>query len=513
MTHYSDFGLTSWPVVRMPPRNRRSKAKPIQTSASAHRVHPNGPISGCHDSRANAGPHPIHSLPLEILSQIFNLALHIDFTAVAELHETSRHSERHLQIFNPLVLCAVCSSWRSLGFATPRLWRRVFIHIPPELEKAQDKKQAADLVQWIERACSLPLALHISCDFQEGLPQYATASKNSLLSVVNDYAARWESLYVQHVVTTLQLGPSPTLPLTLFQSETWHRFLWKTIALSFPVDEFPFAELTHFQVHDHYSVSCENIFMKTPKLVQLSISVVSLPVSLGGCMIHHNLVTFSLKMSNGSDRLLNRLSLPSLRDMFIKQVSSEHIEPLLNCFTQSSCSLSKLEVYGLNLSPDDVLNVLAHRSCNSLTSLTILEPCGSQRKRKLVDDDVLRRLALHQDDSLCPHLKFLTIDCATECSLSVLLKLVESRVGCLADLQPPDEPIQYLHLRSIKRLNDVRKLDEIGKGSGMEYARRRYREVASHYYSQYFYSVLFEKQGLQRKQLLINHGGFFFHLD
>jgi hypothetical protein len=478
------------------------------------------PCNRCHDSHANAGPHPIHSLPLEILSQIFILALHIDFTAVAELHETSRHGERHLQIFNPLVLCAVCSSWRSLAFTTPRLWRRVFIHIPRKLNKTQAKKQAADLVQWIERARSLPLALHISCDFQrQARPPYLTASKHPLISVVNDYAARWESLYVQHVVTTLQLGPSPTLPLTLFQNETWSSFFWKMTVFfyphDFPIDEFPFAELTHYQVHDSYSVSCDNIFMKTPKLVQLSISVVSLPASLGGCMIHHNLVTFSLRVSPESGRLLNRLSLPSLRDMFITDVSSEHIQPLLNFFTRSSCSLNKLEVYGQNLSPDDILNILAHRSCNSLTSLKILEPCGL-RKRELVDDNVLLRLALHQDDSLCPHLKFLTIDCVTECSLSALLKLVESRVGCLTNLQPPDEPIQYLHLRNIKHLSDVRKLVAVGKGSGMKYARRRYREVPghlSHCPYQYFYSVLFEKQGLQRKQLSVNHGGFFFHLD
>ena len=160
--------------ARMPPRKRRLEARPIQTSASAQRihkdspnvVHPNSPIAGCRDSCANdPAPRPIHSLPPEILSQIFILTLHIDFAAVAELHETPRHSERHLQIFNPLVLCAVCSSWRSLAFATPRLWRRVFIHIPLNLKKGQAEKQTASLIQWIERAHSLPLALHISCDY------------------------------------------------------------------------------------------------------------------------------------------------------------------------------------------------------------------------------------------------------------------------------------------------------------------------------------------------------------
>ena len=225
-------------------------------------------------------------------------------------------------------------------------------------------------------------------------------------------------------------------------------------------------------------------------------------------------------MSPDSYCLLSRISLPSLRDMSLKEVLSRDIQPLLNFFTRSSCSLGKLEVYGQKLSPGNLLNLLAHRSCDSLTSLKILEPHDSatsqwERELELVDDHVLRRLALHQNDSLCPHLKFLTLDCGTECSPEALLKIVESRVGYLTDQHLPDEPTQYLHLRSIKHLSDGLKLDEVGKGSGMEYTRRRYREVCNKpdERGQYFYSVLLQKQGSQRRQLLVNHGGFFFDFD
>ncbi len=483
----------------------------MQRSASARRVHrdaendvhPNGPQV--------AAPHPIYSLPLEILSQIFILTLHIDSAATAELHETSRHSERHLQIFNPLVLCAVCSSWRSLAFSTPQLWQRVFIHFPASLEKAQAEKRAADLIQWIERARLLPLALHISCYYH--LDWISRHRVDPFLSVVDNYATRWESLYLQDAFKALQLGPSPTLPSTLFLFDDFWKVLTSLLYDEPTFENLPWAELTRLR-NDH-QISCERILVKSPKLVQLSISVPSF--TFGGQIILHNLVTFSLGMGHASRNLLNRLSLPNLRDLFLKQVSLADIQPLLDFFTRSSCSLSKLEVYGQDLPPDDLLNLLAHRSCDSLTSLKILEHCDpatSQLKRELVDDHVLRRLALHQNDSLCPHLNFLTIDCATECSLSALLKIVESRVGCLTDWQLSDDPIQYLHLRNIKHLNDVRKIDEVGKGSGMEHTRRRYREVGSdNDRGQYFYSVFFRKQGLQRRQLLVNHGGFFFDLD
>ncbi|KAF8336007.1 hypothetical protein F5887DRAFT_988258, partial [Amanita rubescens] len=484
----------------------------MPTSASARRVHrdaqndvhPNGPQI--------VAPRPIRSLPVEILSQIFILTLHIDFAATAELHETPRHSGRRLQIFNPLVLCAVCSSWRSLAVSTPQLWQRVFIHFPLSLEKAQAEKRAADLIQWIQRARSLPLALHISCnhDLYEG-PPFLSVLCTPFLSVINEY--RWESLYLQGRFTALQLGPSPNLSLTLFKNDKWHLSLWKIFSPNH--ENFPWAELTHLR-EDNRDNYYQTLLMKCPKLVQLSISIPS--YSFGAPMVH-NLVTFSLKMNFNSCYLLDRITLPSLRDMFIKEVSSRDIQLLLNFFTRSSCSLGKLEVYGRKLSPENLLNLLSHRSCDSLTSLKILEPyhpAASQWKRESVDDHVLQRLALHQNDSLCPHLKFLTLDCATECSQEALLKIVESQVGYLTDQHLPDEPIQYLHLRSIKHLSDVRKLDEVGKGSGMEFTRRRYREAddePTNERGQYFYSVLLQKQGLQRRQVLVNHGGFFFDLD
>ena len=495
----------------MPPRKRNSKTKPIRTSTSTRRarrdpqnnVHPQDPgLASCRDLRADTAIHPIHSLPPEILGQIFIFSLHIDSVAAAELHETLRHSGRHLQIFNPLVLCAVCSSWRSLAFATSQLWQRVYIHIPPSLKKAQAKRQATDLVRWIERSRSLPLALYISC---ENYP-HGIVPNVPIISVLNDYAIRWKSVYFRDHYTTLQLRTSPMVPqLTLFQSEKWHIFLLQ-ISFRYHVvvlDPFSWAELTHLQLHDHYinRQRVELIFMKSPKLVQLSIAVHPefQPFGDSMSMILHNLVAFSLKMSCGSGYLLNHLSLPFLRDMFINRVSSQDIQPLLNFFTRSSCSLSKLEFYVQNLLPEDVLNILAHTSCHSLTSLKIFKSYSPQ-ERVSVDDGVFQRLTLHQDDSLCPRLKFLTIDCTIECSPSALLKMVDSRVGYLTD-----EPIQYLHFRSIKCLSDATKLDEVGKKSGMEYTRRRH-DHRGHYFD----SVLLQKQGLERTQLLVNHGGFIF---
>ena len=465
----------------MPPRKRRSKAKPtVQTVV----------------------PHPIHFLPREIIGQIFILTVDIDSATAAELHEKSRDRNGHLQIFNPLVLCAVCQSWRFLAFATPQLWQRVFINIPLNLKEAQAEKRAIDLVQWIERSRSLPLSLHISWD-----PRSGGFRDAPIVSVLDDYAIRWESIYFRDRHTALQLRPPPMTPLT-FHSFAFLRQICNFYYMPLKDHKLPWAQVTHLKLHGYiHAQGAETIFTQCTKLVQLSISVDSSSLTFLGSIILHNLVSFSMKTPYGYLRyLLNHVSSPSLRDMFIDGVLPGDIQPLLSFFTRSSCTLDKLEICGRSLSSRDHLNVLAHRSCNSLTSLKILDACDSmvsEQQRGLVDDEVLQRLTLHHDGSLCPHLQFLTIGCSIECSPSPLLKMVESRVGSHTD-QLPDEPIQHVHLQRIKCRNDFLKLDEVGKGSGMEYTHH----VDQH--DQYFYSFLLQKQGLQRERLLVNHGDFFF---
>ncbi|KAF8332521.1 hypothetical protein F5887DRAFT_894478, partial [Amanita rubescens] len=102
-------------------------------------------------------PTTIHSLPLEILSEIFIFALPTD----QELYRRSQSYEGRNMIYPTLVFCAVCSSWRFLAFSTPRLWNTVLIHIPHDINEAQAKRKATHLAQWIERSCSLPITLHI----------------------------------------------------------------------------------------------------------------------------------------------------------------------------------------------------------------------------------------------------------------------------------------------------------------------------------------------------------------
>ena len=119
----------------------------------------------------------------------------------------------------------------------------------------------------------------------------------------------------------------------------------------------------------------------------------------------------------------------------------------------------------------DLVQIMAHRSCQFLTSLSISQWQSPYSPEALITNELLRTLTLvHHDDSVCTHLKSLTLYCRTsEALLPALLDMVESRIGSDTG-QPPEGLLQELrlHINSDHEEN----LDEIVKRSTMEYENR-----------------------------------------
>ena len=509
----------------MPP----PKQEPEQASARSHdspqddtRLHAvqsESSAAGFNDpvtiSRASACPRSgaaaltarsptIRSLPLEVLTEIFILAMHTDCVDVhpkSSLQPSEDESRRRM--LNPLVLCVVCSSWRSLAFSIPALWRKVLVHIPFGMGADRAKSKAASLVRWIKRSRSEPLTLYIFYDVSGSLDGTAP-----IVSIFIECATRWEAMYLQPTADHRR-----SCSVTMFRLDGWHSLRRLCSAdLRRRVSEtetIPWAQLTHLQIH-HWTPSEVTIVLEEcSNLVQLSITISlgRIPMTTNP-IVMHNLVSLSLGVRHLS-QVMDVLLLPSLQDMYISNVlMRSDFTSLLNLFTRSSCSLNKLEISVSHFEPGNLLDLLAHRSCNSLTSLKIGEfwPCSEV----LVDNKVLQRLTLDRDGSLCPHLRFLTVDCSTKYSVSTLLKMLESRIRS-SDSQAPDKLLQYLHFRVEYPECKLGRLDKFGKRSGMRYDRQR-RDGSDHQNHGY-YLVSFQKQDLSRAQLQTNHGGFCFDRD
>ncbi len=467
------------------------KRKPFASTQNPHAIQLespsvagyNGPITRSRVLRGHSSPTPL-SLPLEVLGEILVLALPTD----QELYKKCSSEGRKL--INPtLALCAACSTWRFLAFSIPRLWNRVLIHVPHNIEKAQAERKAADLVQWIERARSLPITLHAFGDFN--MPLHRKGPADPIISVINDHASRWESLYLQ--------GFQPSLSLLHF--DRWHSLRrvycpFSESPSSCTNETIPWAHLTHLQIRQ--SIPClyaRLIFARCPKLVYLSILVTN-PPRIGQIIspiVLEDLVTFHFR-TYSVDRLqmlVYQLSLPSLREFSIDGISTKAIQPVLNLLTQSSCSLDKLEIRGLHLSSGDFLNVLTHSSCDSLTSLT-LRPSFHKRGGSF-DKEMLQRLTLHRNDTVCHHLTFLAIDyCITTPLHSALLNMVESRIKSHTG-QVPEEPVlRYLQLHVKYRKKKTVELDKVGRRSGMEYTCDRIGAKPAS-----CFSVRFRRQGFR----------------
>ncbi|KAJ7135511.1 hypothetical protein C8R46DRAFT_969832, partial [Mycena filopes] len=97
----------------------------------------------------NYGCHPIQSLPVELISEIFVHCL------------PAKVQEQHLHTLTaPLVLTRVCGTWRAIALRTPELWCSVFFehcNIPAPLLPSKVQM----LEYWLARGAAHPLTMHL----------------------------------------------------------------------------------------------------------------------------------------------------------------------------------------------------------------------------------------------------------------------------------------------------------------------------------------------------------------
>ena len=92
---------------------------------------------------------PINQFPREILAEIFWNCL------------PGTDSQQMLKSAAPLLVSSICSSWRELALATPKLWISVGMVIGnPDRDPSATGTQVVNT--WLERSGTLPLNLYLT---------------------------------------------------------------------------------------------------------------------------------------------------------------------------------------------------------------------------------------------------------------------------------------------------------------------------------------------------------------
>ncbi|TFK20276.1 hypothetical protein FA15DRAFT_759511 [Coprinopsis marcescibilis] len=104
-------------------------------------------------------PHPIHTIPAELLAKIFKTATN---SSLKEWHDTSTTVGWNPPF--PMLACAVCRHWRDIALNSPDLWSTV--HVPISVSERPPRSLRFDPAKltsrWLDHSKSAPLDVYIS---------------------------------------------------------------------------------------------------------------------------------------------------------------------------------------------------------------------------------------------------------------------------------------------------------------------------------------------------------------
>ncbi|KAF8171988.1 hypothetical protein K438DRAFT_1981801 [Mycena galopus ATCC 62051] len=85
----------------------------------------------------------------------------------------------------PLLLCRICSPWRTIALSTPRLWAS--LHIPLDYILRHEPRKPA-VIEWLQRSAACPISLTLVFENQWNDP---LPGGSALLKALINFAARW----------------------------------------------------------------------------------------------------------------------------------------------------------------------------------------------------------------------------------------------------------------------------------------------------------------------------------
>ncbi|KAJ3502247.1 hypothetical protein NLJ89_g8975 [Agrocybe chaxingu] len=308
----------------------------------------------------------------------------------------------------PLILGAVCRTWRRIVWATPRLWNVIFFDLWFKGCDTIARKEI--LAEWLLRSGRRPL--HITIGTNQVVPDESAEALLPFIDVLNVYADRWRTLKVytafSSILERLRGGGIPLdgCGLSELDLEMHDEEMWPFVINLTPVTsrlcklricgvylnslEVNYQFLTHLTAEFIDEDDCVEIMRRAPLLIVCEFRGIQEPYDENApqcVVICHNLQKLVIE-DGGTKQLVSffgRIQLPKLEELTINTNDAHwYMEAKLDLaafFDLSPCPLQSLTLGSIESDFQDVRKML-----RKVPTLKRLSLCARQWTNMAVRD-------------------------------------------------------------------------------------------------------------------------------
>ncbi|KAJ7623762.1 hypothetical protein FB45DRAFT_926680 [Roridomyces roridus] len=294
-------------------------------------------------ARLDAYIYPIHTLPPEIMSEIFTHVL-----PPYPLRPRANGFD------SPTLLSHVCRSWREIALSTPRLWRAIAIHLSGLLSCPAKVHM---LETWLQRSQCCPLSISIRAGshtkislLDRVLPTlFAQCHRWEYLRLVGPFDLEIYFAFFKHHDTKVDQ------PVAVFRNVPRLRAIVLLSDYVPPYITLPWSQLTHFTAKFLNQKSCSALLQKMPRLIYCKIQLTGYNPAENPPIVLARLETLILQNASCSPShnkltgLLASLTLPSLRRLHVPQtfLLPDPVETFSQFVSRSGCGdLQQVSIVG-----------------------------------------------------------------------------------------------------------------------------------------------------------------------